>query len=104
MAEVKDLLVTIYTLVKLTKVTAALDVLFDAVDEFMENGDTDKCNTLCLLMDIDEGSIQLALGLLTATIPYRDRLDGRARFYVKVEKWLTENVPNRIEPLLLGLK
>jgi hypothetical protein len=69
---------------------AALDKIYDGVDNLMRQGSVDRLDALMGLMDPKTTDLDLAIGLLSASIPVRDKLNGRAILLSKVEQVLLQ--------------
>lgn len=82
---------------------AALDLVYDQIDEKLSSGSLDQMDRLLANVDPESLSTDLLLGLLTATLPARSRLPARNRFYREVERVL-RNRPEWEEGLLAGLE
>jgi hypothetical protein len=60
---------------------AALDLLYDAVDDLMRSGKFSELNAIIANLSVNDCSLDVLLGVLTATLPARRRLPARAKFY-----------------------
>jgi hypothetical protein len=80
----------------------ALDIIFDQIDEMLLAGQFDRANQLLIDTAIDEYSVELLLGILTATLPAKDRLPERAEFFRRVEETLRSRGELK-DGLLVGL-
>src|SRR6266436_6087207 len=56
---------------------AALDLIYDSMDEMMRKGEFDSLNSLLANINVADLSVDLLLGLLTATLPAKSRLPSR---------------------------
>jgi hypothetical protein len=69
---------------------AALDLLYDRVDELMRTGQFEALDSLLQQVRLGDMSIDVLLGLLTATLPARSRLPSRQAFFRETENALRE--------------
>lgn len=79
---------------------AALDIIFDEVDEMLLAGEYDRLNRLLAEMSTGAIPVELLLGVLTATLPARHRLPNRASFLARVAQTLRDR--GELEDGLLG--
>lgn len=82
---------------------SALDLIYDSIDEMLLRGEFPKVDAVLQHLRIEDLSVDLLLGILTATLPARHRLCERAKAYFKIE----ENLHQRgelEEGLLTGLE
>lgn len=79
---------------------AALDIIFDEVDEMLLAGEYDRVNRLLAEMSTDAIPVELLIGVLTATLPARNQLPNRASFLARVEQTLRDR--GELEDGLLG--
>lgn len=84
------------------RVDAALDLIYDSVDEMMRSGDFNKLDALLTRLQLSELSTDLLIGLLTATLPARGRLATRKSFFCRVEEILRQRGEYE-NSLLMGL-
>lgn len=81
----------------------ALDLLFDAIDEMMWNDRFGELDSLIAGLDASEYSIDVLLGVLTATLPAKERLPARPKLYEDIETVLDRR--DQLEDgLLAGLE
>jgi hypothetical protein len=81
---------------------SALDLLFDQIDEMLLASDFSRVDRLLLETAPESLSVDLLIGLLTATLPAKDRLPNRKYFLERVERSLQER--GELESgLLVGL-
>jgi hypothetical protein len=80
----------------------ALDIIFDQIDEMLLAGEFDRLNQLLIDTDTKQYSVDLLLGILTATLPAKDRLPSRTDFFPRVEQTLRSRGELK-EGLLIGL-
>jgi hypothetical protein len=66
----------------------ALDIIFDQIDEMLLAGQFDRVDQLLIDTVTEEYSVELLLGILTATLPAKDRLCDRAEFFQRVAQTL----------------
>lgn len=104
MIAMPDLLDRIYFLDYHGKVDAALDHLFEWVDDELQAGMFQTVDDLLFAVQPDRCGTTLLLGILTITGAAREKLPSRARFYESVSNVLHQRHPGRVERLLHGLK
>ena len=84
-------------------IDAALDVLYDRVDDLLKLKRFATLDALLEEAKVDSLSVDLILGLLTASLPARSKLSARCRFYAEA----TESIRRRCaweDGLLAGLE
>ncbi len=82
---------------------AALDLLYDSVDEFLCRGELAKLNSYLSCVVAADLTINILIGLLTATLPARSRLPARRALFMEVDAELRRR--NEFEEgLLTGLE
>lgn len=81
---------------------AALDIVFDQIDEMLLAGKFKKVNQLLVDTETDNYSVELLLGILTATLPAKNQLQDRAEFYKRTARTLHSRGELQ-EGLLVGL-
>jgi hypothetical protein len=81
---------------------AALDLLYDNIDEQMRQGRFADLDLVLATLHVEDYSADMLLGLLTATLPARSRLLARASLLTKVEETLRRRGKYE-EGLLVGL-
>ncbi|HEY5741872.1 MAG TPA: hypothetical protein VIS99_04965 [Terrimicrobiaceae bacterium] len=89
-------------LAELKKVDAALDLLYDQVDEVLHVGEFGKLDRLLRSANTETLSADILLGLLTTTLPAKSKLPSRPRFCKDVERSLRRRNEWE-EGLLVGL-
>jgi Arc/MetJ-type ribon-helix-helix transcriptional regulator len=82
---------------------AALDLLYDSVDATIRQGRFADLDALLVGLCPADHSVDLLLGILTATLPARERLQSRRGFYRDVESTLASR-GELDEGLLAGLE
>jgi hypothetical protein len=88
---------------KLGQTDAALDIIFDQIDEQLLAGKFPQVNDLLAKTSPDTLSVDLLLGILTATLPAKGRLANRRGFYERVQNALQMRGQLK-EGLLVGLE
>lgn len=73
---------------KLGRSDAALDLVYDSVDDLMHRGKFDSCASVLSGVNVANCSVDLLVGLLTATLPARSRIPFRTEFFEAVEREL----------------
>ena len=81
---------------------AALDLIFDQIDEMLLAGKFVEVDQLLQDISPSDYSVELLLGILTATLPAKDELSSRAQFFQQVREVLRERGELK-EGLLVGL-
>jgi len=84
------------------KTDAALDLIFDQIDEMMLAGQFAKVDQILKNLVPDNYSVELLLGLLTITSPAKNILTHRQEFFQQVEQTLHRRGENE-DGLLFGL-
>jgi hypothetical protein len=69
---------------------AGLDIVYDAVDELLRNGEFDELNQHLAALAVAKYSTDILIGLLTATLPARRRLSARPSLLTAVEATIRE--------------
>ena len=67
---------------------AALDLIYDAVDKLMRDRQFDQLDAILAPIAVVGLSVDILLGLLTATLPAKSRLPSRGAFFNAVEQSL----------------
>lgn len=80
---------------------AALDLIYDAVDNLLRRGEFDSLNAILNTARPPKLSLDIVLGLLTATLPARNRLPARDTLFRNTERLLRESGDD--PGLLVGL-
>jgi hypothetical protein len=81
----------------------ALDLIYDSVDELMRKGEFAQLNSLLANLSVSDFSVDILLGLLTATLPAKSRLPSRHELYEQIETFL-RHCGEYKEGLLTGLE
>lgn len=81
---------------------AALDLLYDAIDGMMQQDQLSKLDNVIAELEAGEYSLDVLLGVLTATLPVKNRLPSRPAFYQDVKDVVTQRGEYE-EGLLSGL-
>ncbi|MCH7989825.1 MAG: hypothetical protein IID46_11845 [Planctomycetes bacterium] len=82
---------------------AALDLIYDSIDEMLRNGQFSNLDSLLVQLPTNTLSPDMLLGVLTATLPARSRLSNRKEFFHNVEASLKERGEYE-DGLLTGLE
>jgi hypothetical protein len=88
---------------KLGQVDAALDLVYDQIDEMLNTGKLEQVNRLLANAEVGSLSADVLLGLLTVTLPARSKLPARGPFFQEVAKVLKHRQELE-EGLLVGLE
>jgi hypothetical protein len=75
---------------RLGRIDAALDILYDRVDDLLKARDFSTVDELLRQADVSSFSVDVLLGLLTATLPGRSKLPARSKFFRDVEVCIKE--------------
>jgi len=67
---------------------AALDLIYDAVDQLMRDNQFERLDSMLVQTRVDDLSVDILLGILTATLPAKTRLPSRVAFFLAVEQLL----------------
>lgn len=82
---------------------AALDLIYDSVDKLMRDGQFPTLDSILSGVPVAELTVDILLGLLTATLPARNRLHSRNPLFRQIEQTLKNR--GQLEPgLLTGLE
>ena len=85
------------------KIDAALDLIYDRADEMLLAGEFDELDAIIETLDVEQLSVDVLLGVLTITLPAKDKLTTRKEFFESVQRSLTDRGEYK-EGLLTGLK
>lgn len=80
-------------------VDAALDTVYDCVDDLLMSEEFEQLDQILCEVDTDKTSLHILLALLTATLPARERLSSRDVFFTRVRDSLEKR--NELRPGLL---
>lgn len=81
----------------------ALDLIYDAVDELLRNGQFAKLDALLVAVPVPEYSVDILLGILTATLPAKSQLPSRTSLMESTRESLVDR-GEYTEGLLTGLE
>ncbi|MEX2139713.1 MAG: hypothetical protein WD894_10655 [Pirellulales bacterium] len=87
---------------QLGQTDTALDIIFDQIDEMLLAGEFDRVNQVLVDTHADNYSVDLLLGILTATLPAKDRFSSRPEFFRRVAHTLQSRGELK-DGLLIGL-
>lgn len=90
----------VYKLTAEGRVNAAIDVLFENVDEL----NSDDCDQLLHAVDLNRLDTHLLVGLLSITLSRAADLTHRSKVVEMVERRLEEIAPDRVARLMVGLR
>ena len=83
----------------------AVDVVIDAFDELLGNGDAGLCNEILQLVDVSGLPTRVMLALLMETFRARSSLPAREDLYQRVDKTLRSSLAGaKVEALLRTLR
>ncbi len=71
-----------------SKLMRDLYVIYDAVEEMLQSSEFEELNQFISQVQIEKCSVDLLLGILTATLPAKNRLPARERFFTLVSQSL----------------
>lgn len=69
---------------------AALDIVYDKLDNELSSGRFDECDALLSTLAVDELSVDILLAILTVTFPAHSRLQARHDFFQRVQDTLRQ--------------
>ena len=81
----------------------ALDLIYDQTDKYFREGKFESVNQLLADVNAANYSVDILLGILTATLPAKEHLANRSAFFSAVEKAFTER-GDMEDGLLSGLE
>jgi hypothetical protein len=90
-------------LVEKGNIDSALDLIYDQIDEMLRKAEFSKLDLVLAELPVSDLSIDLLLGILTATLPARSRLSNRAHLFAEIVGVLTERREYQ-DGLLTGLE
>jgi len=86
-------------------IDAALDILYEVIDNWLRKDEISVCNELFAVTDAASLQVDIALGLLTVTYPAKLRLVTRKNFYERLRQRLgTTHGFASADEILDGLK
>jgi hypothetical protein len=94
----------LYQLCAEGEIDVAIDLVLDALDELLFREDERCCNDILRAADVNQLEVEVVLALLMETFRARRALAEREGLYRRIEEKLTREVPERVEPLLRGLR
>jgi hypothetical protein len=94
----------VYSLVGRHEIDTALDVVFTRFDDLLSAGDWDGCDSVLRAIDIQRLDTHLLVGVLSATLPAKDKLTARDKLVERTERRLRTVEPDRVGRLLVGLR
>jgi len=83
---------------------AAIDVLFEHVDELLVRGEYGRCDDLLETIDLSRLDTNLLVALLSVTKRASSDLEQRQHLVERVETRLRALAPDRADRLLTGLR
>lgn len=82
-----------------------LDYIFEQVEDKLISHDFEWCNALLNHIDVSEIDIDVIIGLLTLTLPWKNKIYARKVFYYNVRTKLQKNIPaSQLDEILRGLE
>jgi hypothetical protein len=83
----------------------SLDYLFQSIYGLLKNRKFEECESLISGVEISRLDEYLMLGLLTATFPWKNRIQQRDGLYDRIEKQLEKSYsPDEVAKMMSGLK
>lgn len=83
----------------------SLDYLFQRIYGLLKSKKFEECESLISGIDISKLDEYLMLGLLTATLPWKNRIQQRDGLYDRIEKQLKKSYPpDELAKMMSGLK
>ncbi len=86
------------------KYRKTLDILFTNLDKLHIEGKFQESDEVIRSLNFEKLSVTLIVGILTITLPAKDKLNNRESFFNKAEAFFKETEPERAYNLLRGLK
>jgi hypothetical protein len=77
-----------------------LDLIYNIIDILLHENKFDECALILENLDVERYSIDILIGVLTATLPARSKIGGRSIFFHRVETELRKR--NAYEPSILS--
>jgi hypothetical protein len=71
-------------------IDAALDLIYDSVDELFLANRLDQCDKILQNLQAVDYSVDVLIALLTSTLPASHLLPSRKQFFTEVERILTQ--------------
>ena len=93
-----------YQFVEEGRTAAALDVLFNHIDDMLCDGDFQKCDDVIQRIDLERLDTNLLVGVLSITLAAREKLSRRAQVVQAIRKRLEILAPGRVEALMSELE
>ena len=91
----------IYKLVKENRNDAALDILFDHIDDMFLAGKFKECDKVLPTIDLERLNTSLLVGLMMITFAAKDKLTYREQMLINIEDRLKVLAPDRVEKLMI---
>jgi len=102
---VEELIIRLESMSRAGKLDAALDLVFDHVDELLLAGRFPDVNRLLLGVPVEKLDPAILIGFLTITGPARTALDARPAFAERVQAQLRESMPpEELARVMVGLE
>lgn len=97
-------LLDVYSLEHQQEREAAIDLVFDKIDELLREAAFDRCDEILQSVDVQRLSTSLMVAFLSITLAAKKELSSRAALVGRIEARLGELEPHRLEGLLVGLR
>lgn len=81
--------------------SAALDLIYDGVDELLHAGEFAKCSAILRSVSVGDCSMDILLVLLTTTLPAKTRLPARTWFFHQVAEEARKRTQGKFQADLL---
>ncbi len=102
---VPNVLTRLYGLVGEQQTDAALDLLYDAVDQLLHERSFDACSRMLANLDVGRLNVDVMVGALSITLAAKSSLPERPALVERVERQLRQLLPeNEIAANLEGLR
>jgi hypothetical protein len=94
----------LYALVEGEYIDAAIDLLFEVVDDWFLARQFEQCDRFLADLDITRLDTNLLVGVLSITYAAKDKLQERAALVPQVRARLEQLAPGRADRLMEGLE
>jgi len=84
--------------------STVLDYIYDTLDDWMLEGNGTAVDEVLDRVDVDSCELVYLIGYLTITGQWKHKLTKRDEFYNRVRSRVLQEEPERVIPLLQGLR